>query len=469
MDGCLRRCLGQHENTRGAAAGGARKLICGHFELGECIGQGGFADVWSAQDVRKRGKVTLALKRLKTPWSDEASARRAYREISVQQFLHHDNLLPLLACYRDDEPLDPSQQTVWIVLPRHELDLHVAIRTRRVATDAQRRSIAFQLLCAVAHLHARRLVHRDIKPVNILLSAIPASCTKSQAAATRQGSKEVPAPETRFDVTLCDFGLVRPEGGPSKSLAFPPPPEIYQGSRWYIAPEVLLGSGEVSCSADMWSVGCVLSELHTGTTLFVGASTADQLRRTVALTGLPTEEDLDQIRTSAPIAAAALARMTLPAEDASPLLPALPGDRLNGLLRALLRLIPKNRMSAETALAHPHLATALSEEEARAAADACAPPMEEEMARLIPQLGDHEVASAYRRFVNSRLVANPMSPDEDKRETHEQGEAREVQAEPAPHAQPALAEGLPGAAAENQSSAWRSRQWESRRASQEHP
>lgn len=450
-DRCLRWCLGQHESSRGVVAGEARKLICGRFQLGECIGQGGFADVWSAADVREPRKVALAVKRLKTPWSDGASARRAYREISVQQSLRHDNLLPLLACYRDDEPLDPSQQTVWIVLPRLELDLHVAIRTRRVATDVQRRSIVFQLLCAAAHLHARRLAHRDIKPVNILLSATSASSTKPRATA-RHGAptsdgEELLAPEVGFDVKLCDFGLVRPEGGPALSGSFAPPPEIYAGSRWYTAPEVLLGGGDVTCSADMWSIGCVLSELHTGTTLFVGASTTDQLRRTVALTGNLTEEDIDEMMPSSPVAAATLARMSPPTGDIPPRLPALPDSRLDELLRALLRLVPKNRLSAEAALAHPHLAAAVSKAESRAAADACAPPTEAEMTRLTPHLGDYEPAHTYRRFVNSRLVVNPISPEEDKQELNEDGGAREVDAEPAPHEEPALAERVPGTGA----------------------
>jgi serine/threonine protein kinase len=449
MDGCLRRCLTQHESSREFAAGEAQKLVCGRFELGECIGQGGFADVWSAADARKRGgKVALALKRLKTPWSDEASARRAYREISVQQSLRHDNLLPLLACYRDDETPDPSQQTVWIVLPRLELDLHVAIRSRRVTTDAQRRSIAFQLLCATAHLHARRLAHRDIKPVNILLSTAPPPSGKPRAAASRQGTRtggdeEMPGPEVRFEVKLCDFGLVRPEGGPALSGgAFAPPPEIYAGSRWYTAPEVLLGSGDVTCLADMWSVGCVLSELHTGFTLFVGTSTADQLRRTVAMTGAPTEEDISEMRQSAPAAAAALARMTPPVGDASVRLPSLPDDNVNDLLRALLRLVPKNRLSAQAALAHPHVVSAGSEEEARAAADACAPPTEEEMARLTPQLGDFELASTYRRFVNSNLVVNPIPVGEDEQEPEEEGDVGA--AKPLVHEEAAQGDGVSG-------------------------
>jgi len=222
----LRRCLGEPDDTEPDVTD--EKLVCGRFRLGECIGKGGFADVWAAVDVRgKPPRAALALKRLKTPWVDAAGARRAYREISVQQALRHAGLLPLIAVYRDEETTDVLSQTLWIVLPRLELDLHVALRANQIKSG-QRHSITLQLLCAVAHLHARGLVHRDLKPVNILLST--AGSAPKSGGSTRTAD-EAADEEVAFELKLCDFGLVRSVGGPAVAGQFAPPPEIYAGAR----------------------------------------------------------------------------------------------------------------------------------------------------------------------------------------------------------------------------------------------
>jgi len=133
------------------------------------------------------------------------------------------------------------------------------------------------------------------------------------------------------------------------------------------------------------------------------APLSDQLQRTLVLTGPPDAEALASLRASSPDAAAALAGLSA-ADKPAPRLPAEP----EALLRALLCLVPTRRLSAAAALAHPYIERACGPAESLAVAAACAAPSEEEVTRLVLVLGDDEAPSAYRRLVNSSLVANPM-------------------------------------------------------------
>lgn len=114
-----------------------------------------------------------------------------------------------------------------------------------------------QLLSALAYLHARWLVHRDVKPSNLLLGA--AGCVK-----------------------LCDFGLTRrwaPEG---------PPRTPGVTTLWYRAPEVLLGADDYGAAVDTWAAGCVLAELLLGAPLFPADSEAGLAAAMAETLGAPT-------------------------------------------------------------------------------------------------------------------------------------------------------------------------------------
>ena len=66
----------------------------------------------------------------------------------------------------------------------------------------------------------------------------------------------------------------------------------YVATRWYRAPEILIGSQNYTKGVDMWSLGCILAELLLGKPLFPGKSTLDQFQRLVVVTGFPSKEDI---------------------------------------------------------------------------------------------------------------------------------------------------------------------------------
>ena len=106
--------------------------------------------------------------------------------------------------------------------------------------------LMFQLTKAVAHLHSRRIIHRDIKPQNILVDAMGT-------------------------VKVADFGLARQYSLPIKKYTH----EVV--TVWYRPPEILLGTSEYATTVDTWSIGCVMAELFNTIPLFPGDSEIGQL------------------------------------------------------------------------------------------------------------------------------------------------------------------------------------------------
>ena len=117
-------------------------------------------------------------------------------------------------------------------------------------------------------MHSANLLHRDLKPSNLLLNS-------------------------ECHVKVADFGLAR-------SLDTKEPDQTpiltdYVATRWYRAPEILLGSNKYTKGVDMWSLGCILAELLLGKPVFPGTSTLNQLDRVMELIGRPSQDDIDAI------------------------------------------------------------------------------------------------------------------------------------------------------------------------------
>jgi len=119
-------------------------------------------------------------------------------------------------------------------------------------------SYLFQLLRGIAFCHQHRVLHRDLKPQNLLIN--------------REGS-----------LKLADFGLARAFGIPVRSYTH----EVV--TLWYRAPDVLMGSRKYSTPVDIWSVGCIFAEMVTSLPLFPGKTDADQLQKIFKVLGTPSE------------------------------------------------------------------------------------------------------------------------------------------------------------------------------------
>ena len=121
------------------------------------------------------------------------------------------------------------------------------------------RSFLYQLIRGVAFCHQHRVLHRDLKPQNLLIN--------------REG-----------ELKLADFGLARAFGIPVRSYTH----EVV--TLWYRAPDVLMGSRRYSTPVDIWSIGCIFAEMSNGRPLFPGTSENHQLSLIFRALGTPTEE-----------------------------------------------------------------------------------------------------------------------------------------------------------------------------------
>lgn len=127
----------------------------------------------------------------------------------------------------------------------------------------------------------------------------------------------------------------------------------YVATRWYRAPEILLGSSRYTKAVDMWSVGCILGEMLLGKPVFAGNSTLNQVERILELIGKPSKEDIDSMQSA--LAKECIDQIScVKKRSFSQFFPGISEDALD-LIRNLLVFNPKHRFSAEQALKHKYV------------------------------------------------------------------------------------------------------------------
>jgi len=146
-----------------------------------------------------------------------------------------------------------------------DTDLHYVIHSKQPLSDAHTRYFLYQILSGMRAIHAHNVLHRDLKPGNILVNK---NC----------------------DVKICDFGLARSlsHDDEQKDIGL----TEYVVTRWYRPPELLVDNVGYSTAIDVWSVGCIFAEMLGRKALFPGTDYLDQLRCIIDVLGTPTSADL---------------------------------------------------------------------------------------------------------------------------------------------------------------------------------
>lgn len=293
------------------------------------LGQGAYGCVISARH-EATGEM-CAVKKITNIFSKKILAKRCLREIKLlRHFRGHKNITCLYDM--DIVPDPPGTWTfneVYLYEELMEADLHAIIRSGQPLSDAHFQSFLYQTLCGLKYIHSSNVLHRDLKPGNLLVNA---DC----------------------ELKICDFGLARGfQAGGSAETGQAGLMTEYVATRWYRAPEIMLSFANYTASIDMWSVGCILAELLGGRPIFKGRDYVDQLNQILNLLGTPTEDTLrrvgspraqDYIR-SLPI------KPRIPFKQLFPQANPLALD----LLGKLLAFDPSKRISCEEALEHPYL------------------------------------------------------------------------------------------------------------------
>ncbi|XP_061394215.1 cyclin-dependent kinase-like 1 isoform X1 [Musca vetustissima] len=201
------------------------------------LGEGSYGVVYKCRD-RETGQL-VAVKRFVESEDDPAIRKIALREIRLLKNLKHPNLVSLLEVFR-------RKRRLHLVFEFCELTvLHELERHPQGCPEHLTKQIVYQTLQGVAYCHKQGCLHRDIKPENILLTA--------------QGQ-----------VKLCDFGFARMLS-PGENYT------DYVATRWYRAPELLVGDTQYGTPVDVWAIGCLFAELVRGEALWPGRSDVDQL------------------------------------------------------------------------------------------------------------------------------------------------------------------------------------------------
>lgn len=188
----------------------------------------------------------------------------------------HNHLVPALDIF-----LDPFSKKLHICMEYMEGNLYQLMKARdhKCLDNASVKSVLFQIMQGLEHIHAHHFFHRDIKPENILVST---SSHQDSSNSFRRYSALVTPPSTppTYTVKIADFGLARETH--SKL-----PYTTYVSTRWYRAPEVLLRAGEYSAPVDIWAVGAMAVEVATLKPLFPGGNEVDQVWRVCEIMGSP--------------------------------------------------------------------------------------------------------------------------------------------------------------------------------------
>lgn len=299
-----------------------------NFEIISTLGVGSFGTVYKAKN--KSNNQLYAIKKFNKKYYSLEKCKEL-REVKSLTKLDHKNIVKLEDIILEDNNLylifELMHQNVYEFLSQVK-----SSRDRKAFKGLKEndvKSIIFQTVSGLAHMHKNGYFHRDLKPENILI-------------------------DKNFNIKLADFGLARE----IRSL---PPYTQYVSTRWYRGPECLLESTNYSYPIDIWAVGCILVELLSGIPLFPGNNQKDTLNKITTLLGPPPKGgEIDKLAKKIDYKFPSI--ISNAKQELSNLIPSETSKEAVDLITRILKWEPSDRPTSSNLLSHPFFSNMDSEE-----------------------------------------------------------------------------------------------------------
>lgn len=232
--------------------GDQNKAIQNKYTKERKVGEGTYAVVYLGK--QQSTKRSIAIKEIKTGLFKDGLDMSAIREVKYLQELKHQNVIELIDVF------SATDNNLNLVLEFLPFDLEVLIKDKDIVfKSADIKSWMLMTLRGIHHCHRNHILHRDLKPNNLLISPLG-------------------------QLKIADFGLARSLGNPNEDLS------CNVVTRWYRAPELLFGAKHYTEAVDIWSIGIIFAELMLRIPYLPGKDDVDQLDVTFRAYGTPTEQ-----------------------------------------------------------------------------------------------------------------------------------------------------------------------------------
>eukprot|EP00747_Dinoflagellata_sp_TGD_P180333 gnl/TRDRNA2_/TRDRNA2_32610_c0_seq1.p1 gnl/TRDRNA2_/TRDRNA2_32610_c0~~gnl/TRDRNA2_/TRDRNA2_32610_c0_seq1.p1 ORF type:complete len:403 (-),score=88.63 gnl/TRDRNA2_/TRDRNA2_32610_c0_seq1:64-1272(-) len=300
---------------------GTKFEVSSRYKIIEPMSHGAYGMVCSAED--KNLNQQIALKKIEGVFEHITITKRTLRELRILRHLQHENLVQIKNIFIPNTKA--TFEDIYVVSELMETDLASTLRSSQPLSDDHCQFFLYQILRGMKYVHSAQVIHRDLKPRNLLVNS---NC----------------------DLKICDFGLARVRFSDKEWVC---PMTEYVCTRWYRAPEVLCSWTDYSCAIDIWSIGCILAEMLMRKPLYPGHNTQHQLDLIIGLLGSPEGEELGKI----PNEKCRKFIRTLPKTPGKEFNTVFDGasEEAQDFLAKTLRWDPESRITVAEALQHPYL------------------------------------------------------------------------------------------------------------------